>query len=48
MHPCREWITILYLASETRIVRNGLIQAPTRPEKDTLWHEDQKAHVLRE
>ena len=23
-------------------------QAPTRPEKDTLRHEDQKAHVLRE
>ena len=26
-----------------RIVRDGLIQALTRPEKDTLWHKDPKA-----
>jgi formate-dependent nitrite reductase cytochrome c552 subunit len=30
-------------AAKPRIVRDGLIQALTRPEKDTLWHKDPKA-----
>jgi nitrite reductase (cytochrome c-552) len=30
-------------AAKPRIVRDGLIQALTRPEKDTLWHNDAKA-----
>ena len=30
-------------AAKPRIVRDGLIGALTRPEKDTLWHKDQKA-----
>ena len=30
-------------AAKPRIVRDGLIQALTRPEKDTLWHKDAKA-----
>ena len=30
-------------ATKPRIVRDGLIQALTRPEKDTLWHKDAKA-----
>lgn len=27
-------------AAKLRIVRDALIQALTRPEKDTLWHQD--------
>ena len=30
------------LKFEPRIVRDALIQALTRPEKDTLWHNDPK------
>ena len=30
-------------STQPRIVRDGLIQALTRPEKDTLWHKDPKA-----
>ena len=30
-------------AAKPRIVRDALIQALTRPEKDTLWHKDPKA-----
>ena len=30
-------------SAKPRIVRDGLIQALTRPEKDTLWHKDPKA-----
>jgi formate-dependent nitrite reductase cytochrome c552 subunit len=30
-------------SSKPRVVRDGLIQALTRPEKDTLWHKDAKA-----
>jgi formate-dependent nitrite reductase cytochrome c552 subunit len=30
-------------AAKPRIVRDGLIQALSRPEKDTLWHKDPKA-----
>ncbi len=30
-------------AAKPRIVRDGLIQALTRPAKDTLWHKDPKA-----
>jgi nitrite reductase (cytochrome c-552) len=30
-------------STQPRIVRDGLIQALTRPEKDTLWHMDPKA-----
>src|SRR4030067_3530800 len=30
-------------AAKHRIVRDGLIQALTRPEKDTLWHKDPQA-----
>ena len=30
-------------SARPRIVRDGLIQALTRPEKDTLWHKDAKA-----
>ena len=33
-------------ASVTRVVRDGLIEALTRPERDTLWHKDQKAHIF--
>jgi len=29
-------------AAKPRIIRDGLIQALTRPEKDTLWHKDPK------
>jgi nitrite reductase (cytochrome c-552) len=29
--------------AQPRIIRDGLIQALTRPEKDTLWHKDAKA-----
>lgn len=29
-------------AAKPRIIRDGLIQALTRPEKDTLWHQDAK------
>ncbi len=29
--------------AKPRIVRDGLIQALTRPEKDTLWHKDDRA-----
>ena len=29
-------------AARPRIVRDGLIQALTRPEKDTLWHKDER------
>ena len=29
-------------SAKPRIVRDGLIQALTRPEKDTLWHKDPK------
>ena len=29
--------------AQPRIIRDGLIQALTRPEKDTLWHKDPKA-----
>ncbi len=29
-------------AAKPRIIRDGLIQALTRPEKDTLWHQDPK------
>jgi formate-dependent nitrite reductase cytochrome c552 subunit len=29
-------------AAKPRVVRDGLIQALTRPEADTLWHKDQK------
>jgi len=29
--------------AQPRIIRDGLIQALTRPEKDTLWHKDTKA-----
>jgi formate-dependent nitrite reductase cytochrome c552 subunit len=30
-------------STQPRIVRDGLIQALTRPEKDTLWHKDARA-----
>ena len=30
-------------SAKPRVVRDGLIQALTRPEKDTLWHKDPKA-----
>jgi len=30
-------------SARPRVVRDGLIQALTRPEKDTLWHKDPKA-----
>ena len=30
-------------STQPRIVRDGLIQALTRPEKDTLWHKDPRA-----
>ncbi|HEY5897972.1 MAG TPA: hypothetical protein VIV54_10430 [Burkholderiales bacterium] len=30
-------------AAKPRVVRDGLIQALTRPEKDTLWHKDPRA-----
>ena len=30
-------------SAKPRIVRDGLIQALTRPEKDTLWHSDARA-----
>src|SRR5512137_1692580 len=30
-------------SARPRIVRDGLIQALTRPEKDTLWHKDERA-----
>lgn len=29
-------------ATKPRVIRDGLIQALTRPEKDTLWHKDPK------
>ena len=29
--------------AQPRVIRDGLIQALTRPEKDTLWHKDPKA-----
>ena len=34
-------------AAKPRIVRDALIQALTRPEKDTLWHKDQNATQFR-
>ncbi|TPW21773.1 MAG: nitrite reductase [Elusimicrobia bacterium] len=33
-------------AAKPRIVRDGLIAALTRPEKDTLWHKDPKATAI--
>ena len=33
-------------AAKPRIVRDGLIQALTRPEKDTLWHKDDRGARL--
>jgi formate-dependent nitrite reductase cytochrome c552 subunit len=33
-------------SAKPRIVRDGLIQALTRPEKDTLWHRDARAGKL--
>ena len=30
-------------SAKPRVIRDGLIQALTRPEKDTLWHRDPKA-----
>jgi nitrite reductase (cytochrome c-552) len=33
-------------SAKPRVVRDGLIQALTRPEKDTLWHRDAKAAKL--
>ena len=30
-------------SAKPRIIRDGLIQALTRPEKDTLWHKDARA-----
>ena len=30
-------------AAKPRIVRDALVQALTRPEKDTLWHKDAQA-----
>jgi nitrite reductase (cytochrome c-552) len=30
-------------SAKPRVVRDGLIQALTRPEKDTLWHRDERA-----
>jgi nitrite reductase (cytochrome c-552) len=30
-------------STQPRVVRDGLIQALTRPEKDTLWHKDPRA-----
>jgi len=30
-------------SAKPRVVRDGLIQALTRPEKDTLWHQDARA-----
>ena len=33
-------------SAKPRIVRDGLIQALTRPEKDTLWHKDERGAKL--